>query len=332
MRERRASRVLAAMTLAIMTVLAGSCSGGGGGGSTVTTAPPPPPPALQITTTALPNGVQGEAYSETFHATGGKAPYMWSAAAALPFGLSLSSSGVLSGTLQGAGGGICEIRVTDSSSPPRVLGQTYIFESEQALTLPPNSFGDPNVGRGYSTSINSTGGSSPFTWSLLSGAASLPPGLSFGGSTYQATLSGIPTGAGTFNFTIQVSEVNPPYQKAQQSFFLTFHQYSGDYHLVPAGRSDQQTLSGDLAGHRRNSALSVERQFRCIAVWIEPGPGHGNHQRNADRDRELWRGFHGHRFRQSAAVGHALAKHSHQFGLAFHADKLAEWGGRSDLH
>ena len=58
-------------------------------------------PALAISTaSSLPNAMVGIAYSITFTATGGYAPYTWSLASGstLPAGLSLSSSGTLSGT------------------------------------------------------------------------------------------------------------------------------------------------------------------------------------------------------------------------------------------
>jgi len=54
--------------------------------------------APTITTTTLPNGTVGTAYSQTLTATG-DAPITWSVASgALPGGLSLSSAGVISGT------------------------------------------------------------------------------------------------------------------------------------------------------------------------------------------------------------------------------------------
>jgi len=53
-------------------------------------------PALSITTTALPGGVVGSAYTTTtLAATGGTPPHAWSLqSGTLPGGLSLSSAGV----------------------------------------------------------------------------------------------------------------------------------------------------------------------------------------------------------------------------------------------
>jgi hypothetical protein len=49
--------------------------------------------------------------------------------------------------------------------------------------------------------LSATGGVQPYTWSVVSGA--LPAGLSLGSD---GTVSGIPTSAGTFSFTIQASD------------------------------------------------------------------------------------------------------------------------------
>ncbi len=53
--------------------------------------------ALQVTTSELPLGVEGEGYSASLSATGGIPPYTWSASG-LPSGLSLNSNGTITGT------------------------------------------------------------------------------------------------------------------------------------------------------------------------------------------------------------------------------------------
>ncbi len=73
---------------------------------------------LTITTSSpLPTGTIGSAYSLPLTATGGTAPYSWSiTAGALPVGLSLSTSGTLSGTPTTAGTANFTIQVQDSTS------------------------------------------------------------------------------------------------------------------------------------------------------------------------------------------------------------------------
>src|SRR5438046_3495531 len=67
---------------------------------TVSTSIPP----LELTTSQLPGGTVGSSYSTTLSASGGTPPYSWSVSSdTLPTGLSLSSSGTLSGTPTVAG-------------------------------------------------------------------------------------------------------------------------------------------------------------------------------------------------------------------------------------
>lgn len=73
--------------------------------------------ALTITSGAPPNGVQGQAYSHQFTATGGTAPYTWSVQAGpLPAGLTLTTGGLLSGTPTAAGSFPVIVAVTDSGA------------------------------------------------------------------------------------------------------------------------------------------------------------------------------------------------------------------------
>lgn len=80
-----------------------------------------------VTTASLPTGTVGSAYAVQMQASGGTAPYHWSATG-LPPGLSLSSSGLLSGTPTSAGAFNPAFTAFDtfnfSSSPPTVLSVT----------------------------------------------------------------------------------------------------------------------------------------------------------------------------------------------------------------
>ena len=89
---------------------------------------------ISILPASLPDGANDVAYpTTTFSATGGTAPYSWSLAGTyLPYGLSLSPSGVISGTPTGNSPGIYDftIQLTDSSGQPagsaaRVVALNY---------------------------------------------------------------------------------------------------------------------------------------------------------------------------------------------------------------
>jgi WD40 repeat protein len=73
--------------------------------------------SLAINTTSLPSATVGTVYSTTLAASGGASPYIWSiASGALPVGLSLSASGVISGTPTVVGTSSVIFQVSDSSN------------------------------------------------------------------------------------------------------------------------------------------------------------------------------------------------------------------------
>lgn len=89
--------------------------------------------SVTIVTTTLSNGTVGSAYNPTNQAlsviaTNGTSPYTWSVVSGtLPAGLSLSTSGVISGTPTAAGTSSFTVRVTDSSASP--------LTDDQALSI-----------------------------------------------------------------------------------------------------------------------------------------------------------------------------------------------------
>ena len=82
---------------------------------------------LAITSSSpLPSGVKHVAYSEQLSAVGGTAPYTWSKKnGTLPPGLTLSSSGLLSGTPTTKGTYTFTAKVTDSSHPVQKARQAF---------------------------------------------------------------------------------------------------------------------------------------------------------------------------------------------------------------
>lgn len=176
---------------------------------------------LRITTTALPNGTVGQAYSDQLAATGGTTPYTWSldAASTFPPGLSLSPTGVISGTPSTAGQYDFTVVVADSSSPRQTASAALTLTViAPGSTLAVTTANLPNgvVGAAYSQPLAASGGTAPYTWSVAAGA--LPPGLTL---STAGLISGTPTTAGAFAFTVQVADASTPQQTAQASLSIT---------------------------------------------------------------------------------------------------------------
>jgi hypothetical protein len=82
------------------------------------------PSPLTVTTTSLPNGTVGTAYSGAVSASGGTTPYTYSASN-LPSGLAINSStGAITGTppSNSVGTAAVTVTVTDSTLPSSAVG------------------------------------------------------------------------------------------------------------------------------------------------------------------------------------------------------------------
>jgi len=91
---------------------------------------------LLISTTTLPAGIAGLAYSTTLKATGGTPPYTWSiTSGTLPPGLSSNgSTGVISGNPTTSGTYGFTLQVQDMSSPPQMASGSFSILINAAIT------------------------------------------------------------------------------------------------------------------------------------------------------------------------------------------------------
>src|ERR1700730_12946975 len=162
--------------------------------------------SLSITTTSLANGAPNSAYSATLAATGGATPYTWSiVSGTLPAGLALARrTGVISGTPTRTGTSNFTMQVTDANSLTATKSLSLIVSASPSITITTTSLANGSQNSAYSATLAATGGATPYSWSVVSGA--LPSGLTLGRST--GTISGTPTGTGASNFTVQVTDAN----------------------------------------------------------------------------------------------------------------------------
>ncbi|HVM50113.1 MAG TPA: SdrD B-like domain-containing protein [Candidatus Acidoferrum sp.] len=150
------------------------------------------------------SGTVGVPFTSALTVTGGVSPYTYSIiGGGLPAGLSLNpTNGVISGTPTAVGPTNFVAQVTDAS------GRTATTVANNCgITISPAvslacAGGTGEVGVPYSSSLAVTGGCTPYTFTILSGA--LPGGLML--NTNTGVISGTPTNAGTFSFVAQVTD------------------------------------------------------------------------------------------------------------------------------
>jgi hypothetical protein len=167
------------------------------------------PSDLVVSTGSLPSSTAGTAYSATVAATGGVPPYTWSIlSGTLPPGLSLdSNTGEIAGTPSQAGTWSFTLQASDAQAPPdratRMLAITVEAPPQpDPLAVTTTSLPSARRNRNYSRTLTATGGTTPYSWSIVAG--SLPPGLTLNATT--GVISGRPSTLGTWSFTVQVRD------------------------------------------------------------------------------------------------------------------------------
>jgi hypothetical protein len=160
-------------------------------------------PVLTFAPASLPNGIKNIPYQQLVTVSGGSGSYQFALiGGALPPGLSLTTSGLLSGKPKTAGRYSFTISATDLNSTCSA-SRTYIItilSSCPTLTIDPPALPNGLRGMAYSQTLTAIGGMEPYKFGVK---GKLPPGLSMNAD---GVLSGIPTQAGNFNFTVLVSD------------------------------------------------------------------------------------------------------------------------------
>jgi hypothetical protein len=161
-------------------------------------------PTITLAPTSLPNGTQGTAYSQALTTSGGAAPYTYAiTAGALPSGLTLSSSGTISGTPTANGTYNFTVTATDNSPGPGPYSGSRAYTltiNAPTITLSPTTLPGGTVGVAYSQTLMASGGTAPYSYAISAGA--LPAGLTLSSA---GVISGTPTG-GTSTFTVTATD------------------------------------------------------------------------------------------------------------------------------
>ncbi|MEJ0091441.1 MAG: Calx-beta domain-containing protein [Limisphaerales bacterium] len=122
------------------------------------------------------------------------------------------------------------------------------------------------VGLSYSQSLQATGGSTPYTWSIVSG--SLPPGLILNSGS--GNISGSPTTANSYTFRIRVTGSDN--LNSEKDFILTVSQVS--YNVTPSAGVNgniNPSTSQSVSGGGSVSFTATPNANYVVNQWLVDG-------------------------------------------------------------
>lgn len=223
-------------------------------------------PQLQITSTSpLPSGTAGQSYSFQLQASGGVAPLTWTLQSGSLDGATLSTGGLISGTLTAAGSFSPKIEVTDACVPAQTAPpQTFalsVSSAGGALSLNTTSpLSSCTINVACTIPLAASGGTAPYTFSAPGGW--LPTGLSVSGST----VTGTPTVSGTFSGTLQVTDSVAATNQGHSPYSLTVN-------LATGADNTYCTTSGTWIGPTTDSFAALPTSCYYTALTGTPSPG-----------------------------------------------------------
>ena len=161
------------------------------------------PSLISIDTPSLPSGSPGDPYSVALATSCAQAPLTWSLLSGqLPLGLRLDpSTGEISGTPSGGGASNFTVQVVDAGGNAATRGYLLLIDGVMPLDVDTTVLPDGAVGTAYGATLTASGGTPPYSWSVVGGA--LPAGVALAGD---GSLSGTPNEAGVFGVTVQVTD------------------------------------------------------------------------------------------------------------------------------
>ena len=255
-------------------------------------------PTITLSPASLPNGISSASYSQSITASGGTPSYTYSVTTgSLPAGLSLSSSGTLSGTITAAAGTYSfTVQAKDSYNSTGLQAYTMTVYPALSLTASGSSLPDGTVDASYSAGITqcvtaSGGTETGYTYSIISG---LPNGLSFNSTNNE--IAGTPTAAGTSTLTVKVTDSRERY-----SYLHALTKSELDHHQPERDISNRSLRRRrDLECHPYCRWLTRERRDRQLQPqWYFRGDWHNQYlgSRHAVQRKPGW-----HRFRHTKRI------------------------------
>jgi Putative Ig domain len=240
----------------------------------------PASPTLEITTTAIPSATSGSAYSTEVSAVGGRTPYQWTLGSnTLPAGLTLTTSGEISGKTTQTGIFALSVKVTDSAGH----SASQNFSLEVSSRQDPTHDGPAELPRVYmQTALADT----PSPGSIIKVHAGADLQSALNSATCGDTLELAAAATFTGNFTL-------PAKPCDDAHWITVRTSAPDASLPPEGTRITPCYAGVRTLHRMllncNStakvmtrivgfppiqAASGSNHYRLVGLELTQIPGH----------------------------------------------------------
>lgn len=175
-------------------------------------------PVITQSPATLATPVVGVAYSQTITAAGGVSAYTFTlVSGALPSGMTLSSSGTITGTTTSVASATFTVRATAADGCSGTTTYTLTPVCPTLSISPTGTLPAAYLGAPYTQALTASGGTGPYTFALQSG--DLPGGVLLSSA---GVVSGTPAAKGSFPVTVRVTDANA----CAQSFNLTLQVYT----------------------------------------------------------------------------------------------------------
>jgi hypothetical protein len=161
-------------------------------------------PTIAFTPATLPDGRVGISYSQSLTASGGTAPHNFTlVGGTMPPGLTLSSTGLLSGTPTTSGSFYLYVQATDANGCSGIMSYPLTIKPPcTTITINPATVPNGARNQAYYQQLTASGGVSPYSFTYI---GSLPSGMTLSTS---GQLVGTPTVTGSFNFKAKATDAN----------------------------------------------------------------------------------------------------------------------------
>jgi hypothetical protein len=232
-------------------------------------------PPLQITSpTSLSSGQATISYaSVTFTATGGtpmsvpaqyrSSDYDWSASG-VPTGMSMSSTGTLSGSPTASGSYTVAVTLTDALNTSNDITEDFSLTIADAPLAFTTTTLTAIQGQAYTGQVIAQGGQAPYTMYRISG--SVPTGMTFNNGTITASSS---IASGDYQFTVGLtdSESNPAATSETFNMWVAPSETSPDLNV---GGSTSNSIWGGYVEQASGAFASVSGTFTVPTVQRTP--------------------------------------------------------------